>query len=183
MSAIGSITKTATSVLTNPATSSLLRLAGTYSKVRSINKKYSELARTDVYNAQMYSLGAQDIAQEGYDTLNNLTTQYLETQALLGRKQRQTVGSNTTYYGSRGVEIAGSAIMNIMDNINQFNAMKSRAFADYSNKYTAVSRQYGYAENKYKYSASESLRRAKHTSSARRNDLLGLTADTLGSLL
>jgi len=171
------------SVISSPITSTLLTLGSSYLSMQGQKQSYGEAMSASAFNTQMDLLSANQLKDEEITTLNNLNQQELEAQAYVSRKGRQLVGRNTAYYASRGVELAGSPLINLMDNVNQISESKSRLYADYYNRYTGIKKQFEYAQQKYRYAAAFGQRHISNLGTAEKYSLLGTGLATAKELL
>ena len=175
MSAIGSFLRTRTS-------QHLFSTLGFVANIWSQASYYNELHRSNLMNAEQYNIAEKSLLVSSNEYANELYQNYLENASLVGAKERALVGRTEAYFGSRGVEIFGSAVQDMFKNINAMEKTKTDLYENYVRNIGRLSSATANRLAQYSLLESESHRKATHAKTYGAFDILSTGLQSLENL-
>lgn len=175
MSSIGSWLQTRTS-------EHIFDTLGDIANIWSKTNYYHELRRSNLINAEQYNIAQHSLLASSNEYANELYQNYLENVALIGAKERALVGKTEAYFGSRGVEIFGSAVQDMFKNINSMEKTKTDLYENYVRNIGRLSSATANRLAQYSLLESESRRRAIHAKTYGAFDILSTGLQSLENL-
>jgi len=155
MSAVGSFLKSRTSQHIFSGLSSSLNIFSKYSY-------YHELQRSSLLNSAQYGLAKQSAINTAQELSDTLYQNYLENYSIIGERERSLVGKTEGYFASRGVEIFGSAVQDMMKNIDSMEKTKMSLYENYVRQVGRIDTATRNQLTRYSLLQSGANRRARH---------------------
>lgn len=175
MSSVGSFLQSRTS-------QHLFSTLSSVANIWSTANYYNELHRSSLISAEQYNVAQKSLLVSSNEYANELYQNYLENISLVGAKERALVGRTEAYFGSRGVEIFGSAVQDMYKNIDAMEKTKTDLYENYVRNIGRLSSATANRLAQYSLLESESHRKARHAKTWGTLNTLSVGLQSLDSL-